>query len=427
MIEIIPSMLSGKVLVPSSKSIGHRALICAALSKGKSKISNISFSEDIYATIRSLEVLGRKVSVNGDSVEIETVSSLGLKKKERVLIDACESGSTLRFIIPIAMCFSKNTTFVGRGKLVERPLDTFYKIFDEKNIVYKNDNSKLPLNVNSYLTSGVFHIDGHVSSQFLSGLLFSLPLLEGDSEIILNNALESRPYIDLTLDMLANFGIEVVNNNYESFYIKGNQEYKATDIVVEADYSQAAFWLVSGALGNNIEIAGLNRVSKQGDMEIINILKKYGYNVNFNNDIVTVNCVKDKIENQVIDVKECPDLVPVLVAFASVLPCETKIINCGRLKHKESDRLNAPKEELEKLDADIKIIDDTIHIKGVSKLKGASLNSHNDHRIAMALAVISSLCDGNIILNGHEAVNKSYPKFWEDFKQLGGKIIPDII
>lgn len=427
MIEIIPSMLNGKVLVPSSKSIGHRALICAALSKGKSKISNISFSEDIYATISSLEAFGRKVSVNGDSVEIEAVSDLGLKKKESILIDAGESGSTLRFIIPITMCFSKNITFVGRSKLVERPLDTFYKIFDEKDIAYKNDNNKLPLKVNSYLTSGVFHIDGHVSSQFLSGLLFSLPLLEGDSEIILNNTLESRPYVDLTLDMLANFGIEVVNNNYESFYIKGDQEYKATDIVVEADYSQAAFWLVSGALGNNIEIAGLNRASKQGDIEIINILEKYGYNVNFNNNIVTVNCVNSNIENQVIDVKECPDLVPVLVAFASVLSCETKIINCGRLKHKESDRLNAPKEELEKLGADIKIIDDTIHIKGVSKLKGASLNSHNDHRIAMALAVISSLCEGNIILDGHEAVNKSYPKFWEDFKQLGGKIIPDII
>lgn len=423
-LKIYPRKLNGEVKIPPSKSMAHRAVICAALGNGVSKVTNIDYSDDIIATIEAMSSLGARITKKEEYLEVCGIKSPGnieanLVKSER-RIDCNESGSTLRFLVPIAALFDGVNRFVGRGNLGKRPLDTYYNIFDEQNIKYSYKEGVLDLKTEGKLQPGEFKVKGNISSQFITGLLFTLPLLDGDSKILITTEMESKGYIDLTLSAMKDFGIEIINNNYEEFIIKGNQTYKSRDYRVEGDYSQGAFFFCADALSNNVILNDLKLDSLQGDKEVIDILTRMGLDIiNKNNGLIGI--ANERLKATIIDGSQCPDIIPVVALVAALSTGTTEIINAGRLRIKECDRLAAVTSELNKLGAKIKEREDGLIIEGVKELKGgAEVWSHKDHRIAMTIAIASTVCKDPIVLKDYECVSKSYPQFWEDFKSLGG-------
>lgn len=422
-IEIIPNKLNGSINIPPSKSMSHRAIICASLGKGTSIIHNVSYSKDIIATLEGMKSLGAKVikeekdNNNNYSLTIEGVQEFKLLNKN---VNANESGSTIRFLIPILMLANDEYNITGEGRLKERPLDTFYNIFKKQGIEYSNDNGKLPLTVSGSLKPDIFEIEGDISSQFISGLLFTLPLLKEESKIVITKSpLESKGYIDLTIQMLEKFGINIINNDYKEFIIIGNQSYNPTEYTVEGDYSQGAFWIVAGLIGDTITSENLSIDSLQGDKEAVDIVKRMKGDITINkNNIVTKG---SRTVSTVIDASQCPDIIPVLSVLASLSSGTTEIINGKRLRIKESDRITSTRTELSKLGANIVETEEGLIINGKDYLDGGvEVSSWNDHRIAMAMAIASIRCKEKITITGSESVSKSYPNFWEDFKMLGG-------
>ncbi len=423
-VKIIPSSLKGNINIPPSKSLSHRAIICAALGNGISSIENIIFSEDILATLEGMKTFGMEV------IDIETnketsrsniiIKGKGYIEKLGEIIDCRESGSTLRFLIPCACLLGENITFIGKGKLAERPLTTYYKIFDSQGIKYSNHDGRLPLNIEGILKTGKYELEGNVSSQFITGLMFALPLLNEDSTIEITTELESKGYIDLTLDVLRKFSIDIKNEDYNRFYVTGNQRYTPTDYKVEGDYSQAAFWIVAGALNGDITLKDLNSKSLQGDKVILNIATKMGANILYEEE--NIKSATSQTKGTVIDASQCPDLVPILAVLGALSKGNTKIVNAQRVRIKESDRLKAIASELNKIGANIAETPDGLDITGVDALNGGVVDSWNDHRIAMALAVAATRCKEPLTLKNSSAVNKSYPEFWQDFVKLGGVI-----
>lgn len=423
-LKIYPRKLSGEVKIPPSKSMAHRAVICAALGDGISKVTNIDYSDDIIATIEAMSSLGAKITKKEDYLEVYGINSPenieAISVKDERTIDCNESGSTLRFLVPIAALFEGVNRFVGRGNLGKRPLDTYYKIFDEQGIKYSYKEGILDLKTEGKLKAGEFKMEGNISSQFITGLLFTLPLLDGDSKIIITTEMESKGYIDLTLSAIKDFGVEIINNNYEEFIIKGNQIYKSIDYRVEGDYSQAAFFFCADALSNDVVLNDLKLDSLQGDKEVIDILERMGLKLNSKNDGLIGN-VSDGLKATVIDGSQCPDIIPVVSLVAALSQGTTEIINAGRLRIKECDRLAAVTSELNKLGAKITEKEDGLIIEGVKELKGnVEVWSHKDHRIAMTIAIASTMCSEPIVLKDYECVSKSYPEFWNDFKNVGG-------
>lgn len=417
-VKIKPKGLKGKINIPSSKSLCHRALIGASLSQGTSNLENILFSDDIRATRAAMEQLGARIEDKGDhGLKIEGGLPKALKGET---IDCKESGSTLRFLIPISLYDTTHVVFNGRGKLVTRPLDSYYSIFDQQGIKYTTKAGGLPLEIEGRLKSGEFQIQGHISSQFISGLLFTLPLLQGDSKIKIIGNLESKAYVDLTIDALESFGIEIENNDYKEFNIKGSQVYQPHDYKVEGDFSQAAFWMVAGILGQEVESAGLKIDSLQGDKAIVDLIKAMGGDLSLEGSSFISR--QSQTKGITIDISEYPDIGPILAVLAALSQGQTKIVNGARLRIKESDRLTAIRTELNKLGGDVKEVGDSLVINGKESLKGGQVDSWNDHRIAMALAIASIKCREEVIITNSEVVNKSYPHFWEDFKSLGGQI-----
>ena len=337
-ITIKPRRLSGSVTIPPSKSLGHRGIISAALSRGVSKITNIQFSKDIIATIEIMRMLGATIKINKEDLIIDG-RNIFLNSSNQLQFQCNESGSTLRFLIPIALVKDGEYIFEGKGKLVSRPLNSYYEIFEKKGIEYFTHEGGLPLKVRGSLTSGIYRLRGDISSQFITGLLFALPLLDGNSEIVVTTDLESRGYIDLTLDVLKDFGINIVNEDYKVFKIKGNQKYISKDFEIEGDYSQGAFYLVAGAIGCNIRCKGLRKDSLQGDKEIINILKRMGCTIKETDEYI--EALPSKLKGIDIDVSQCPDLVPILGVLGSMAEGTTRILNGRRVRIKESDRLYA--------------------------------------------------------------------------------------
>ncbi|MEO1814861.1 MAG: 3-phosphoshikimate 1-carboxyvinyltransferase [Acetobacterium sp.] len=424
-IEITPKLLKGSLEIPPSKSVSHRAIISAGLAQGESVISNVLMSEDMIATCDAMTALGACISYQKEqngrfTLTIKGCDPLALKAET---IQCNESGSTLRFIIPIVLLQPKRAVITGKGRLVTRPMKPYYEIFAEKGIQYKHleKEQDLPLVVEGMLTPGTYKLDGGVSSQFITGLLFALPLLTGDSVIELTSKLESKPYIDITLDVLKQFGIEIVNDNDQRFLIKGNQAYTPNNYRVEGDFSQGAFWLVAGTIGEMMSCQDLNYASQQGDKVIVDILKEMGGDICVEADKLII--AKSQTQGTVIDVSQCPDLVPILGVVGSLSQGTTTIINGERLRFKESDRLMATADVLNKLGGKVEETADGLVIHGVSGFTGGHVESHNDHRIAMAVAIASICANGKIILDGAEAVNKSYPHFWEDFTAMGGEWI----
>ena len=427
-IKIKPSTLNGKIEIPPSKSYSHRAVIAAALAENsrKSKIDNLKFSVDITTTTDIMENWGAKIKRFESALEI--VGNDGRVVPKDKYVQCNESGSTIRFLIPIGITSKNELIFDGKGKLVDRPLVSYYRIFDKQGIFYKNENGKLPLTVNGKLNAGNYEIDGNISSQFITGLLYALPLLDGDSKLTINKNLESKGYIDLTLEILKLAGIEIVNNDYKSFDIKGNQIYKPFDYTVEGDYSQVAFWIVAGIISankdNEMKCLHVNKNSLQGDREIIEIVERMGANIEIFDDYVIVKPSKTK--GTVIDISQCPDIGPILTVLGALSEGETRIINGERLRIKESDRITSIKTELNKLGANVAEEGDSLIIQGVEGFKGGvTVSAWNDHRIAMSLAIASTRCEKEIILEEAESVRKSYPHFWDDFVKMGGEIEKD--
>ena len=406
--------LTGEVTPPPSKSILHRYIITSSLAKGISKIENISYSDDIIATIEAMKKLGAKIEKKDNYLLIDGSKTFDKKYlNNNAEIDCNESGSTLRFLFPLSIVKKNKISFKGKGKLFKRPLNSYFENFDKYKIKYSyiNENEIL---LDGELKSVEYEIDGDISSQFITGLLFSLPLLNENSKIIIKGKLESSSYIDITLDCLNKFGIKIINNSYQEFIIEGNQNYKSGDYEVEADYSQVAFFLVANSIGSNIKINGLNTNSLQGDKKIIDFISQID---NWN-----------KEEKLILDGSETPDIIPILSLKACTSKKEIEIVNIARLRIKESDRLKATVKELSKLGFDLLEKEDSILInsrKDFNKIINNSpvyLSSHSDHRIAMTIAIASTYYDGEIILDNLDCIKKSYPNFWEVFLSLGGKI-----
>ena len=393
-IKIRPSVASGEINAPPSKSCAHRLLICAALANGRSVIDNIGTNDDIIATISCLKEFGARIEVEGKKAIVYGIENND--KKESINLFCNESGSTLRFLIPLAIVFSRVALFSGRNRLLERPQNVYEELFNEMECYLKKDGDVLV--AGGELKSGVYKIRGDISSQFLTGLLFALPLLNGDSEILLTTPLQSAPYVDITIDVLSRFGIVIKKSN-NGFYIKGNQEYLPQELSVEGDWSNAAFLEAFNLLDGNVTLKGMNDDSFQGDKvyrSFFNELKK---------GVPTL------------DISDCPDLGPVLIACAAL--CNGAVLTgTKRLKIKESDRGVAMQSELSKFGVDIIISEDGIIIpEAVVKAPQENLDCHNDHRIAMSLAVICSKVGGT--LENARCVNKSYPEFFDDIKTLG--------
>ncbi len=416
-IKITPTKLTGKVKIPPSKSLAHRAIICAALAQGKSKIRNIQYSQDIKATIRALRALGTTIITYNNYIIVDGRTTF---TKQNSSIDCVESGSTLRFMVPISIRKQNRVHFVGQGNLGKRPLATFYEIFEQQNIKYTYSKDVLDLVIEGVLQPGDFHIPGNISSQFISGLLFALPLLDGNSTITVTSPLESRGYIDLTLQMLELYGIVIAHDNYQTFNIVGNQKYQPQEYYVEADFSQAAFYLVAGAIGNDVTLLDLNLQSLQGDKQTLQILESMGATIMITEEGVTVK--GENLHGITIDASQCPDVIPVISVACSVAKGESKIINAGRLRIKECDRIEATTSQLQVLGVNANQTTTTIEINGDTLLHGGKCKSYDDHRIAMMLAIAATVADGEVVIDNKECVKKSYPSFWDDYKRLGGNI-----
>ena len=311
---------------------------------------------------------------------------------------------------------------MGHGRLVSRPLQAYYDIFDSQQLGYSTENGQLPLTVNGRLQPGYYQLPGDVSSQYVSGLLFALPLLEGDSVLEITSPLESASYVNLTLSCLAKYGIKIENEGHRLYKIPGRQKYQPQNSNVEGDWSQAAFWLVAGALGRQVSSTGLTADSLQGDRAVLNIMQRMGAKLTQEQEAVTAE--QSTTAGCVIDAADCPDIIPVLTVLAAVSAGTTKIINAARLRIKECDRLAAMTSELNKLGAKITELPDGLIIEGCEQglRGGAQVDAWNDHRIAMSLAVAAAACNEPFTLTGAASVAKSYPEFWQDYLQAGGKM-----
>lgn len=413
---ITPNKLQGTVKIPPSKSLLHRAIIASSLAEGKSVITNVSYSKDIEATIKAMASFGAKINSYDDRIEIEGC----YPKRINDTIDANESGSTLRFIIPLALLEDKPVTFIGKGKLPQRPLDPYFDIFRRTGIKYEKGEYNLPLTIQGQLKASMYLMQGDVSSQFITGLLFTLPLLEGKSELYITTDMESTSYVDLTLDVLQEYGIDIENNHYHNFDVIGKQSYQAHDYVVEGDYSQAAFFLVADMLGADIKVEGLKKNSKQGDKKILDDIKDFNGEIIYEGDLVSAKTSKP-VANQ-ISFKNSPDLGPALAVLAALSKGKSEFINAERLRLKECDRISCVVEELTKLGAKVIETEDGMLFEGIESFKGGVVDSHNDHRLAMAFAMASLKCEGEITILNAECVSKSYPDFFKVFESLGGKV-----
>ena len=407
-VTIIPAELSGTVTPPPSKSQAHRVLIAAALADGECTISNVAFSQDIEATMSCLESLGAEFARDGSTVTVRGMGANTMSPLRRMAyprLDCGESGSTLRFLIPVALAVRGGGIFSGRGRLMERPQKPYFDLFDKKGVFYEQKDGVLT--VTGMLTPGTYQLPGDVSSQFVTGLLYALPLLERESKIVLSTPLESRGYVDMTLDTLGQFGISAIGRN-RGWFIPGGQLYQPRSLAVEGDWSQAGFWYAAKFLENPVEVAGLTPYSTQGDRVIAD-------------QAVELSGPGETA----LDVSGCPDLVPPLAAMAALRAGQTtRLTNAARLRIKESDRLASVTQVLSTLGADVEEHDDHLVIRGRERLTGGvTVSGHNDHRIAMMAAIAATRCQGPVTITGAECVNKSYPCFWADYEALGGQIV----
>lgn len=414
-VRITPSNLKKRVIqIPPSKSMAHRAIVCASLASGRSVITNLDYSVDIQTTINGMRKLGATIEQFEDYVIIEGISNF--ENCQETEIECNESGSTLRFFIPIFSLTNKAITFTGTQRLMERPQGIYAEMFNQQGLSFKQENGKIE--IEGSLKAQTYHVKGDVSSQFISGLCFVLPLLQQDSKIEITPPFESRSYVDLTIQMMSNFGVHIEFENENTIRIPGNQHYIAKDTRVEGDFSQLGFFAVLGAIQGPLDCIGLNTKSLQGDKQIVSILEDMGCHIEELED--GYRFYKSDLQGCTIDLNNCPDLGPILSTCASYAKGSTHIINAGRLRIKESDRIAAMESELIKVGVDFKSTRDTITIHGPATWKCEELlHGHNDHRIVMALTIGSTIAPNPMIIDDAQSIRKSYPGFFEDIQDLG--------
>ncbi len=404
---------NGTIEAPPSKSDVHRAIICAALSGGVCTISPVALSEDIKATIGCAEALGAATKLENN---VLTVDGSLIFNNKTASLDCRESGSTLRFFIPVAAAGGIDATFYGSGRLPERPIGIYTDALPEKGVSCVTGGG-LPLHISGKLQSGVFKIPGDVSSQFISGLLFALPLLDGDSDIVLTSPIQSAGYINMTIRTMSKFGIEVDMTD-KGWHVRGKQHYIPSNYTTDGDWSQAAFFLAAGAIGGNVTVNNVNIDSSQGDRRMAALLREFGAEVSQDGGRITVQ--KSELSAIEIDASQIPDLVPVLAVCACFAEGTTVIYNAERLRLKESDRLRSTAALLNSLGGKVRELPGGLEITGVKELCGAQVNGCNDHRIVMSAAVCAAGCQGDIFCSDPLSINKSYPDFYRDYSFIGG-------
>ena len=394
-VEITPSKFNGSVTLPPSKSEAHRALICSFLSGGGT-VQPIIQSNDMNATIGMINAL----------------------KSNKIVMDAIESGSTLRFMIPVVASLGREVIFIGEGSLLKRTIGEYSEILPQHGVRVVSNGGFLPVKISGRLKSGKYEVNGNISSQYITGLMIALANLRYDSKIVLKTPLQSKPYVDLTVKVLGKYGVRAWETNY-GYFVKGGQRFKRIDYYVEGDWSQAAFFLVAGALNGTVEVKGLSMDSPQGDKAIVDVLRQFGADVEVKEDGVV--CKKSRLKGCVVDAKNIPDLVPIIAVMAANAEGETIIKGAERLRYKESNRIRSVVLNLRAMGVNVIEATDGMIIQGQKKLKGAELDGFNDHRIVMAFSVAAANAEGKSVISDRESINKSYPAFFADFRNIGGR------
>lgn len=412
---VSPSSVIGELKAPSSKSLMQRAVAAALLTNGKTTLLNPSYSEDCKASIDIIKKLG--ASVVEEKKGLIIVSGMkNFSHDDKISLNCRESGLCLRMFSAIAGLLNNRIILTGEGSLHSRPVTMIEQTLAEFGVNSRTKNGFIPIEIKGPYRGTVAHIDGSLGSQFLTGLLMALPVVKHDSKLFVSE-LTSKPYIDITLELLNDFGIEIKNENYKIFYIKGNQQYKQVEYSIEGDWSSAAFMLVAGAIAGSVRVSGLKVDSKQADRKILEVLKMTGAIINVSNSFIEVEKNVKPLKPFKFDATHCPDLFPPLVALACNCEGKSVIFGVNRLIYKESDRAIALREEFNSIGANVVIQGDVMAVKG-KKLKGGEISSHNDHRVAMALAIAALTSLKGVQVNDSSCVNKSYPDFFEDLNSI---------
>lgn len=420
-VTIQPSRISGTITAPPSKSVTHRVILLASLSTGVSTIENVLDSQDISYTIQACEALG--VKIEREANKLTVFGSGGALTAQQSPIFVGNSGSTIRMVSGLAAIAQGTTVLTGEKRLQERPMDDLLTALQDLGISAQatNNNECPPVEIiGGSIKGGKITVSGYTSSQYITSLLLISPFAKEDMEIIVPN-LRSKPYVALTIDLMKTFGVTVENDNFERFVIKAGQRYHERNYTVEGDYSSASYAFAAAAVtGGNVSVKGLNPYSKQGDAYFLKILEEMCCDVSIHGNTITVN--KSKVLKPVIvDMGDYPDIVQSLAVVAAYANGKTRITNIGHLRHKETDRINKPSAELKKMGIQVTVNDNSMTITG-GKPKGAAIDTHNDHRMAMAFAVAALGSQGTTTIEHAEVVNKSYPEFWNDLKTLGANI-----
>lgn len=422
--KIYPGIPRGEVKIPASKSMAHRAVICAALAAGQSTLSNLTLSNDIHATIAGMRQLGANENwLAADKLQLSGAGQLQADKP--LTVDCGESGSTLRFFIPIFALCGERVRFICHGRLPQRPQTVYQEIFAAQNLHFASfdDGKNAGWEIAGSLRPGAYSLKGNVSSQFISGLLFALPLLPGNSTITIEPPFESRSYVELTLSMLQKFGISANWQDEYTLAIPGSQTYQPADVSIEGDFSQLAFFAVLGAINSEITLRGVDPNSAQGDRRIIEFIRHMGGHITQNMDGYIV--APGNLQAAALDLSDCPDLGPALSVLAARAKGTTRFYNAGRLRIKESDRIADVEAELARFGITTHSTADELFISGnptANLIANELCAAHNDHRIVMALAVLATICSQPVLIEQAEAINKSYPRFFKDLQNLGIKV-----
>lgn len=412
-IRISPATLSGRITVPPSKSAAHRMLLCAALSDSLQEIRPACHSADIDATLRAARALGAEITETADAFLVRGISKNRIPTQP-VTIDCGESGSTLRFLIPIAAALGIPATFIGQGRLPERPIGELTDLLQAHGVACSND--RLPLTIQGRLNAGHYAISGNISSQFLTGLLLALPLVEGMATVSLTTPLESAGYIDMTIEAMKKFGV-ACHRNGMTYQTVGR--YTSTDATIEGDWSQACFFLAAAAGGGSIEMQGLRPDSVQGDRSAIQHFSKFGLTITETAGAFSAHR-NTPLNAVTIDCAQIPDMVPALAVTAALAKGDTRLTGAGRLRIKESDRIKTTLAGLHAMGIAAEELPDGLLIHGGTKPQGGIIDGAGDHRIVMAFAMLAAVAESDTVINGFSAINKSYPTFFEDYQSLGG-------
>ena len=417
-IKITPAKLKGEIALPSSKSLCLRTIIASALSKDVSTIFNTNMSNDVEVTCSAFKNLGAKIETFGNTLKVKGFS---VKNMNNVCtIDCSDSITSLRLLIPISLLKCKEIIFKSNGAFLKKDIEPYFEMFGDCGIECNYNENNCEIKLKGQLKPGHYKIRGNVNSQFISGLLYALPLLNGDSVVEITDELESMGYIDLTIDVLNSFGIKIKREDERRFFVRGNQEYKSTEYVIEGDASNGAFYMCGGLLGEEVKCILLNPDSMQPDIKIIDIIKDMGGKIKIKDSIKTF---QSDLVGITIDVSNCIDLVPAIAILGAFAEGTTMLTNASRLRNSNFDRLKALATELSKLGADVYEGDDYLKIVGKPYLDGGEVDSWGDYRIAMSFTMASIRCRNELIINHAESVNHSYPHFFKDFQKLGGKIV----